>query len=588
MCAIIGFKGRNSAPQIIHKGLQQMEYRGYDSWGIAVSGTNGLEVQKAVGVVSELHLETTDSSLGIGHTRWATHGGVTETNAHPHVSTDKTFALVQNGIVENFAELKTELEKDGFSFISQTDTEVIVRLIEKNLKETPDLLDAIRHTSLMLTGRNTFAVIDYKSDRIIAFKNGSPLVVGKDNAENTFIIASDLYAFDGKVDNYAIVENFTVVVIDSKGIHAMNQQGEELKLKYETIDKKIYEQQKTIEGHHMLAEIFEQPKSITHAIDRNEEDLLAFAAVLKKADSCFITGAGTAFFAAAQIAYYLRSIAGIKAIEIKSHEVSSYESLITKNSVLFAISQSGETADTIEAIEIFKEKSAQIAALVNMEGSTMSRLADFNFKLKAGPEKAVASTKAFTAQVSFGYLLAQTMQDQFTTAQNEIDKLVKTLDEELKSDLPIHIQKLAKELVSKEHLFILGKGENYITALEAALKMKEITYKHFEGFSAGELKHGVIALIEEGVPVFIIENDPESSTDMMSAAAEVKARGAMTIGITTSQNNQFDRSIIVPESSHLSGILNIAVFQLLSYYLALALGLNPDRPRNLAKSVTVK
>jgi glucosamine--fructose-6-phosphate aminotransferase (isomerizing) len=309
---------------------------------------------------------------------------------------------------------------------------------------------------------------------------------------------------------------------------------------------------------------------------------------IKSAGTIYTVGAGTAAFAAGQIAYYLRRYAGVKAIELRSYEMNSYKDLFTEDDLVIAVSQSGETADTIEALEYAKSKGAEIASIVNMVGSTITRMSDYPYHSRSGPEVCVASTKAFTAQIAWGLLLTFTIAGVHERARDFIETLTEELEDYFVEDTFEILQKIAKSLVEYEHVFVLGKGQNFYISLEGALKIKEITYKHFEGFSAGELKHGVIALIEEGTPVFCIISEDEHKADMMSAIAEVSSRGAKTYVIGKEDNELFDEFIQTPDAGIADAIANVIPFQLISYYLGIELGNTPDKPRNLAKSVTVK
>ncbi len=591
MCGIFGYIGKSDAEKIVTEGLKRLEYRGYDSWGVAVKKDDQLFVKKQIGEIGEVeevkHLP--NAFIGIGHTRWATHGGVTQTNAHPHFSTDKSFVVAQNGIVENFHELKNMLIEKGFKFESETDTEVIVRLIELKLRDVDNLKEATRLAFLDLEGRNTIIVLEQNSDHIIAIRNGSPLVAGIKKDTKEFFLASDILAFANHTSHVIFVDDYQMVNIENEDIELFDVKTDK-KIKFEIeevsegavdIDKEGYE-------HFMLKEIVEQKYTIKAAANYTKEELKPLLNAIKKADTVYTIGAGTAAYAAGQIAYYLRKIAGKKAIELKSYEIGSFKHTFQKRDLIIAVSQSGETADTIESLEIAKKKGLKVASIVNMMGSTISRISDYKYYSRSGPEICVASTKAFTAQVSFGYLVANAIAGKFDEAQNTIGLLSKGLESYFTPELFEQIKSLADRLKEKDHFFVLGKDANFYIALEGALKVKEITYKHFEGFAAGELKHGVIALIEKGTPVFCIVSDDEVQNDMISAVAEVQARGAFTIGIGQVESKFFAEHIKTQDAGDFSAISNVIPFQLLSYFLGLVLGNSIDKPRNLAKSVTVK
>ena len=356
-----------------------------------------------------------------------------------------------------------------------------------------------------------------------------------------------------------------------------------IKLDHEdlTIDKEGYE-------HFMLKEIIEQKHTIREAVQYTEKELKPLLAAIRKAGTVYTVGAGTASFAAGEIAYFLRKYAKVRAIELKAYETGSYRELFGKGDLLIAVSQSGETADTLEAVGLARAKGAKIASIVNMIGSTLTRISDLPYFSRTGPEICVASTKAFTAQCAWGLLVAKSLSGQYKDYRKQVQQLSFKLEKYFDTPLLVRIKAIARRLKTPEHFFVLGKGQNYYIAVEGALKVKEITYKHFEGFAAGELKHGVIALIEKGTPVFVIVSDDEDKADMLSAAAEVKARGAWVVGVANEDNELFDDFIRTLPAGELDPLTNVIPFQLLSYYLGVALGNSPDKPRNLAKSVTVK
>ncbi|HOY46756.1 MAG TPA: glutamine--fructose-6-phosphate transaminase (isomerizing) [Candidatus Dojkabacteria bacterium] len=589
MCGIFGYSGKRDAAKTIIDGLKRLEYRGYDSWGVAVVSSDKIDVVKKVGAIGDLSSlsKLPSSTIGIGHTRWATHGGVTNYNAHPHYSTDKSFVVAQNGIVENYQELKEKLTKKGYIFSTQTDTEVIVRLIEDKLKKEKELFKAIRSAFLDLEGRNTIIVLPTSNSHIYAVRNGSPLVVGIGKDE--VFIASDTLSFADKTDKVVYINNNEMVSYHGGEVSLYDvKSGKELKTKISKLEHDDISIAKEGYDHFMIKEIVEQRHTIREAVQYSLEELTPLLEAIKKSRNVYTVGAGTANFAAGQIAFYLRRYAHINAIELKSYEMESFKDMFSNKDLILAISQSGETADTIEALEFAKAKGAKVASLVNMLGSTITRMSDYPYFSRSGPEICVASTKAFTAQISWGYLLAKSLTGKYSQARKDIEVLAEKLQNYFNKKLFSQMQLLAKKMAKHEHFFVLGKGQNYYIALEGALKVKEITYKHFEGFAAGELKHGVIALIDKGTPVFVIVSEDENKNDMMSSAAEVKARGAFVIGIAKKSNELFNEFIKTIDASELDPIANVIPFQLLSYFLGVSLGNSPDKPRNLAKSVTVK
>lgn len=593
MCGIFGYVGKGNASKNIINGLKRLEYRGYDSWGVAIventDNGNVIKITKKVGAIGDLTdlNSLPESTIGIGHTRWATHGGVTNANAHPHYSTDSSFVLAQNGIVENYQELKKMLLEKGYEFHSQTDTEVIVRLIEEKQKDNLDLKSAVREAFLELKGRNTIILLSSKDKRIIAVKNGSPLVIGIGKDE--YFFASDTLSFADKTNKVLYMNDFELVEYKNGKINLSNVKTKtQLPLDYKILDHEAVEIDKDGYEYFMIKEIIEQKYTIREAVQYSEEELSDFLKALREAKTVYTVGAGTANFAASEIAYYLRKYANLIAIELKSYEVDSYKEIFCKDDLILAVSQSGETADTIEALEFAKEKGVTIASVVNMVGSTISRMSQHAFFSRSGPEICVASTKSFTSQIAWGLLIAKSLVGKYSEMKKIVEDISTKLESYFNDDLLNQVQQIAKMAQTHEHFFVLGRGQNFYISLEAALKVKEISYKHFEGFAGGELKHGVIALLEKGTPVFVIASNDNEQDNMLAVTAEVKSRGAWVIGVGQNNNDLFDNYIQTIDTIDADSLTNIIPFQLLSYYLALELGLNPDKPRNLAKSVTVK
>ena len=590
MCGIFGYIGDSNAPEIIHQGLKRLEYRGYDSWGISIINGDKIETIKDIGHIPEKIERNLKSTIGIGHTRWATHGGVTITNAHPHISSDKRFVIAQNGIVENYESLKNTLSKKGYIFNTQVDTEVILKLIEDNLKKNNDIRNAFIKAFKKLEGRNTVILLDSETKKIYAIRNGSPLILGV-NKDNIYL-ASDPLAFNHLTKSIVEINNGELVGIE-KGNFSIYDIFKEKEIKRKPKEEKLLniDIDKGKYDHYMLKEIVEQQFTVLKATSYSLKDLKPLIEKIKTSKNIYTIGAGTAAYAGDQVSYYLRKIAKKNSVSIRSYETESYINIVGKDDVVIAFSQSGETADTLEAIETFKKNKAYICSVINMPGSTLSRMSDIFFMSNAGSEICVASTKVFTSQVSFGYLLAKSLINEYSEAKKELSFLSQNLGAFFNEKTFNNIKKISELLKNKEHFFILGKGQNYHIAQEGALKIKEISYKHFEGFAAGELKHGVIALIEKGTPVISIISDDTNYKDLISATYEVKARGALTIGVGDKKFNKeksFDYFIPVAQSNELKAIADVIPFQLISYYLALSLGNSIDKPRNLAKSVTVK
>lgn len=594
MCGIyaVSVPEKRNAGESVLAGLKRLEYRGYDSWGIAVVESGKIEVEKHIGKIGAVKkISLPAAQVALGHTRWATHGGVTDINAHPHLASSGNFALVQNGVMENYQEMKQMLIEEGYTFISQTDTEVIVHLLEKvcadHKHDEPDFSD-FAETFRQLEGRNTVGVLT-KSGGLLAIRDGSPLVIAKDAVGNWFL-SSDVVSVAADASEYypleseegVEVQNGQVTLFDAQTARAKKLQLHKIDVSATRLDKGGFE-------HFMLKEIHEQAEVLQQPLEQAPKLYQQLLSKLKTARYVYTIGAGSADFVSGQVSFLLRQ-QGIAATAVKSYESQSYRSLVGPKDLCIIFSQSGETADTIEVVEWMQDKGATIASIVNMPGSTLSRLSDLPFMLQIGPEIGIASTKAVTSMMTWGLSLAQQLAGQslekFTA---EVRSYQEELDFWLKdADVQGKLRELAKELVMRKDLFVLGRGQLYMPALESALKLKEISYIHAEGFSGGELKHGVIALIEKGTPVFCLIADDDEKANMLSAAAEVRARGARVVGVSAEENQLFDTWLQVPAHPLFAAISNILPAQMLTYYLALEKKLDPDKPRNLAKSVTVK
>lgn len=592
MCGIFACTGVVNASECVFEGLKRLEYRGYDSWGVAGVGNPSIKVIKKAGKISGIQQPTFDTQVNtaIGHTRWATHGGVTDTNAHPHLAQSGAFALVQNGVVENYQQLKSKLLKQGYEFQTETDTEVIVGLLELYLQKQERLeptFSDVQHIFKQLEGRNTIAITT-KSGWLFAFRDGSPLVLGV--AGQQFYLSSDTLSLSAVADEYYALESGQAVSVTPDGAWQCYQIATGKPIKVSLVKLDFADQQLDHQGFDsfMEKEISEQGEVLSGIFQK--EQFARVVTQLKKAQRIWVVAAGSGSFAAGQTAWYLRQ-AGLLAMAVPSYEASSVVKLASKQDCAIVLSQSGETADTNEVVEQLRTQKVTIISLVNMRGSTLSQqLSDVSCMLGVGPEIAVASTKALTAQMLWGWVLQQLF---LGSNLHELQQKVKASEQKiatwLASDsLQKNIRNLATKLAAQKHQFILGRGELYYPALEAALKLKEISYRHAEGFSGGELKHGVIALIETGTPVFgLVQNDVEQA-GQINALAEVKARGGWVIGVSPQNNELFDDWIGILELPVSGAITPIIPFQLLTCELAKLDGRNPDKPRNLAKSVTVK
>jgi glucosamine--fructose-6-phosphate aminotransferase (isomerizing) len=614
MCGIVAYIGNKEAYPIIIKGLKRLEYRGYDSAGIAILHDGALNIYKKKGKVSNLEEHTENSnrngSIGIGHTRWATHGAPTDINAHPHTSADGSLAVIHNGIIENYDSLRKELITLGYAFKSETDTEVLTYLIDHIQSKTKTGLgEAVRLALQQVVGAYAIVVISKKEpDQLVAARKSSPLVVGI-GKEGDFFLASDATPIVEYTKSVVYMEDEEIVVINRKnglklyGVDdvAKTPYIQELELKLEALEKGGYE-------HFMLKEIHEQPRSIRDSfrgrLDANTgwvglggiEDYIE---KLANANRIIMVACGTSWHACLVGEYLFEDLARIN-VEVEYASEFRYRNpIINENDIVIAVSQSGETADTLAALELAKSKGATILGICNVVGSSISRITDAGSYTHAGPEIGVASTKAFTAQVTVLTLMALSLakkrgtigKAKFRTMLTELESIPENVQYVLdKNDI---IQKIAAQYVGATNALYLGRGSSFPVALEGALKLKEISYIHAEGYPAAEMKHGPIALIDEEMPVFVIATSGTSYEKVVSNIQEVKARKGKIIAVVTEGDTQVteiaDHYIEIPETDeHLVPILATIPFQLLSYHIAVMRECDVDQPRNLAKSVTVE
>lgn len=589
MCGIFAYSGtEKNAGELVIRGLKKLEYRGYDSWGVAYEAPEKLGLLRKVGKIGEFNLEYNkmpETTLAIGHSRWATHGGVTEANAHPHINAEGTIAIVHNGIIENYQELKAELEAKGYVFKSQTDTETIVHLLDFYCK-TDDFVSAAKKTLSRLHGRYAVLAVKTGEHKIIAARRGSPLIVGV--GEHGHFIASDIPAFLEYTQQVMYLDDNEMVVINDKAHFYNLETQDEVEKRVVTIDLKPESAEKGNFAHFMIKEIMEQKDTIYRAINQNDADILKLAEEIKKAYGTFFVGCGTAGKVCLAASYVFAKVAKRHVNVVVGSEFPSHQDFLKEKSLVVAVSQSGETADTLEAIEVAKKKGAKVLSIVNVVGSTMDRMSDYTIHIKAGPEKAVASTKATTSQLAILTLLAYACNDDLQEGKRLLIETAGQINDMLNPRYEEHIQKLAEKIKNVESMYVIGKSVNYPIALEAAIKLQEVSYIHAEGFAGGELKHGPIALISEGTPCVVLVANDETRQDILNNAQEVKARGGFIIGISPQQESVFDYWIKVPDAGMASSLVNIIPIQLLAYHLAVLRQNNPDMPRNLAKSVTVK
>ncbi len=605
MCGIVGYVGNGIAKNAILKGLESLEYRGYDSAGIALIENDHIFVEKKKGklnnLIEALKEKEINSNLGIGHTRWATHGEPSDRNSHPHLSMDKTIAVVHNGIIENYLELKRFLEEKGFTFMSETDTEVVAHLLQYNY--TGNMKETVFNTIKQLEGSYALGIIhkDYPEVLFCARKN-SPLVIGCGNNEN--LIASDVPALLNYTRDVYFLENGDIGILTKNNVDIYDINGNYLIREKTHIQWSLDQATKNGYPHFMLKEIFEQPKALRETINRMvHEDNIGFENILSKEElekinKVYIVACGTAYHAGLQGKYALNKISKLEAnVEVAS-EFRYNDPFIDERTLAIFVSQSGETLDTLEAMKEAKSKGAMTIAITNVVGSSISREAHKVIYTMAGPEIAVASTKAYTTQMIILYLLAIYIGKNRNTLSkkdlnhylNIINEIPNKIEQELKNKE--EILTISKLLVDKNNGFYIGRGLDYQTALEGSLKMKEITYIHTEAFPSGELKHGSIALIEKGTPVIVLATQRELIDKSISNIKELKARGAFVITIGFDNENLrvvSDKFIPVENIDDIfSGFISIIPLQLLAYYTSVGKNIDVDKPRNLAKSVTVE
>lgn len=608
MCGIIGYCGPKPAAPILVQGLQRLEYRGYDSAGICLLEDGGLRVLKKKGKISELQRvvpANVGGTFGIGHTRWATHGEVNDVNAHPHTDGAGKIALVHNGIIENFTSLKEKLEDEGRSFITDTDSEVIAHLIS-SLYEG-DIERAVKQAVQLLRG--TYGIVVMHADephKLVGARNGSPLVLGIGDGE--MFLASDVTAVVAHTKQVVYIEDGEVVTITADTYKTTDVKDNEIDKKVDFINWELEEIEKGGFAHFMLKEIFEQPESIKRAMQGRTDHEYATShlgglnmtnAELLNVERVKIIAAGTSYHAGMVAAYLLESLARIPASAELASEVRYRNPIVERNTVYFAVSQSGETADTLYAMRELQRKGARVLGICNVVGATIPRESDGGVYIHSGPEIAVASTKAFTSQLTafylFAVLIARMRDMSYENGIQFLDALEAVPDTILGIliNQQDHIRELARKYSGAEDFLFLGRGINYPVALEGALKLKEVSYIHAEGYSAAEIKHGPIALINEQTPSVFLVPDDGLRSKVISNMKEVKARSGKVIAVGVEGDADVeaiaDDIITVPRTMEVMyPFLMVIPLQLLSYFMALELGRNVDQPRNLAKSVTVE
>ena len=612
MCGIVGYVGKEQAAPLLLHGLSKLEYRGYDSAGIAVrdESTGNIQIIKAKGRLHVLSEKTDDGhavvgSCGIGHTRWATHGEPSEANAHPHCTDDQSVVLVHNGIIENYQELKEKLVKAGYTFYSETDTEIAVKLIDYYYKKTGEPLEAISRAMLRFRGSYAFGILfaDYPG-RIFAARKDSPLIIGKN--ETGHFIASDVPAILDSVRNVYYIDNMEMAVLTEEEVHfydidrnEVEKELVEIKWNEEAAEKGGYE-------HFMLKEIFEQPKAVRDTFNAYIKDgRIDFSSVglddeaIRSLERVYIVACGSAYHVGMTAKYVIESLSDISVEVDLGSEFRYRNPKLAKNSIVIIISQSGETADSIAALRLSKEKGVPVLGVVNVVGSSIARESDYVLYTYAGPEIAVATTKAYSTQLIAMYLLAVQAghvqgcidEARYASYIKEIgllpDQIQKVLDDKER------IQWFASKYANAKDVFFIGRGLDYAICQEGSLKMKEVSYVHSEAYAAGELKHGTISLIEDGTLVVGVLTQSELYEKTISNLVEVGSRGAYLMTVTFYGNYSIedtaDFTVYVPKTDeHFATSLAIVPLQLMGYYVSVAKGLDVDKPRNLAKSVTVE
>jgi glucosamine--fructose-6-phosphate aminotransferase (isomerizing) len=614
MCGIVGYIGQKQAPQIIYDGLKRLEYRGYDSAGIAVLSNNGtFDIRREVGKLHNLGTMLDNAPLkgnmGIGHTRWATHGPPTQFNAHPHTSMTGQVVLVHNGIVENFLDLRDELEAEGVVFDSDTDTETVAHLIEKYIHAGSDLVTATRQTFARLRGASAFVVMSLgEPDLLITARLGNAGGITLGVGEDEMFIASDIPAILEHTRRMIFLESRQMAIITKDGYTVTDLQGNHVNTEIHTI---AWDPVSAVKGeykHFMQKEIFEQPRSIIDTLRGrvdfehgtvNLPEMNLTPELAKRINKIYIVGCGTSYYAGLVGKFLIETIAKVPVEVEYASEFRYYDPIVDENTVVLALTQSGETADTLAASELARQKGATMWTIVNAIGSQSMRLADGYIAMQCGPEIGVASTKAFVTCTVDLYLLGCALgqargslsPERLTSLVRDLSHLPGLMGEVL--DNIEQYEELAGIFHKYEDFLFLGRGINYPIALEGALKLKEISYIHAEGYPAGEMKHGPIALIDESMPVVAIATQDQLYEKMVSQVEQAKARGGIVIVVANEGDhlvaNKADYTISVPLASPLiAPIINVIPLQLLSYYIAVRRGCDVDQPRNLAKSVTVE
>ena len=608
MCGIVGYIGTCQAAPVLLDGLSKLEYRGYDSAGIAVYDGNKIQMQKAMGRLKVLEEMTQNGAtlpgtVGIGHTRWATHGAPSDLNAHPHINKDHSIVVVHNGIIENYLKLKKKLMSKGYEFLSETDTEVIAHMLDYYYNGDP--LATITKVMHRMEGSYALGILfrDHP-DEVYAVRKDSPLIVGTSKSGN--LIASDVPAVLKYTRDVYFLENEEIVKLTRDGLHFYNIDEEELEKEATHIDWDMNAAEKGGYEHFMLKEMHEQPKAVKDTLtprikngDVVIEELGMTDEEIRAIRKIFIVACGSAYHTGVTAKYVFEKLARIPVEVDLASEFRYRDPILQENTLVVIVSQSGETADTLAALRLAKEKGVRTLGIVNVVGSSIAREADNVMYTWAGPEIAVATTKAYSTQLIAQYLLAMKFAKvRGTVSQNDFDAMIQSL-ERLPEQISLllshkeNVQRFANRYLAAEHVFFIGRGIDYAISMEGSLKLKEISYIHSEAYAAGELKHGTISLIEDGRLVVAVLTQPELYKKMISNIQEVKTRGAFVMAVTTVGNTEVEKVadyvVYLPETNPIfANSLAIIPLQLFGYYVSIGRGLDVDKPRNLAKSVTVE
>ncbi|MDE1724456.1 MAG: glutamine--fructose-6-phosphate transaminase (isomerizing) [Thaumarchaeota archaeon] len=586
MCSIIGYLGVSSAAPIIVKGLKRMEYRGYDSVGVATFSEHQISVRKGVGKVLEVNktvkLDELSGTTGIGHTRWATHGMVTDTNAHPHPSSSGEVAIVHNGIIENHEELKKDLQHKGYTLKSQTDSEVIANLLQYNYDKTREIKKSIIDTVSELKGNYAFVAV-FQDGTLAAARLHEPLIVGV--SKDGYFISSDVLGFVEYTDEVMYIDNKEFVIIDNNGLKIFDFNANPVQHNITKVSKEFADAYKGEYAHYTLKEISEQPSTVLNAGNNTRLEIELAADSIKHAKNVYITGSGTSYNAALIAKFLFSKHAKIKIDPVISSEAQFSPDIFEEKSILIAVSQSGESADVLETVNIAKKTGSKIISIVNIITSSLVHQSSIAMGLNCGPEIGVAATKSFTSQLVVIYKIVDNICNgciglDLTNVSEAIKKIISNDSK---------IKEIAKILKNVSDIYVLGRGIHYPIALEGSLKLKELTYIHAEGLPGGELKHGPLALMDSNSYVLIINPHDSTYNDTLTSAREIKARGAKIIGISDIPSDVYDYWLDIPSvSESLYPLVEIVPIQLLAYHSAVDRDFDPDYPRNLAKSVTVK